>query len=685
MRDAFKILSSASLLLGALLTQQVAAQTAAPSDPFVRGAPAQSLPGLMPLTAPALQTSTSPTSTSALSNSVSPTPSSNPPSTSRLSPLAPAAAPNASEFPALGSPRVYSEGSQTKVVYDLPTGVVYSLTQEFSGLRLEFRQVRSAPSVTAQLGAAVGEYRVASSPSGVQIRLATPFSLSAKSGWRASEAIIASGGRVLILELGPAIGGGAAASLRGTVKTDPPPPSEQAVSPGGVGLTPLAPKNSLSTAPPISLSRGAATSSPASTASAFSSAVGLADPAQGLLSPSDAAAPAGSSGTSAASQLPPGDSLGNAAGALPAPAVGLPGIIDGDPNITRGKANGSPQAGAILAAPRIGKNPGVTRVVLDLPPGTSFQISPGALGLSIDLVGVGADPLSAGIVSSELRGWRYSPAVAGSSTASRSNVFLLSSSPLTLHSGWRGVLLPPASGSDRSRLAIDFSPAFANTTPLLPAEKVLAAAPPVRSSALTFNGTALALPSVVIDAGHGGRDPGAVGLVTEKMVVLDVALRVRRYLQSAGINVIMSRENDSAISNDKNTDLNARAALGYNGAQLYVSIHANSMEPVNVLRGYGIETWWNNNNAASSAFAGLLQANIIQTTGAYNQGLKSSRSLAVLRGSRVPAALVEIGFVGHPVDGSNLEDDNYLERVALGIARGIREALVTGVATQASK
>ncbi|TSA81380.1 N-acetylmuramoyl-L-alanine amidase [Deinococcus detaillensis] len=683
MRDAFKILSSASLLLGALLTQQVAAQTAAPSDPFVRGAPAQSLPGLTPLTTPTLQTSTYPTSTSALSNSVGSSPPSTPPSPSRLNPLPPTAAPSASEFPALGSPRVYSEGSQTKVVYDLPTGVVYSLIQEFSGLRLEFRQVRSAPSVTAQLGAAVGEYRVASSPSGVQIRLATPFSLSAKSGWRASEAIIASGGRVLILEIGPAIGGGAAASLRGTVKTDPPPPSEQAVSPGGVGLTPLALKSNLSTAPPISLSRGAATSSLASTA--FSSAVGLADPAQGLLSPSDTAAAAGSSGTSAASQLPPGDSLGNAAGALPAPAVGLPGISDGDPNITRGKANGSPQAGAILAAPRIGKNPGVTRVVLDLPPGTSFQISPGALGLSIDLVGVGADPLSAGIVSSELRGWRYSPAAAGSGTASRSNVFLLSSSPLTLHSGWRGVLLPPAGGSDRSRLAIDFSPAFANTTPLLPAEKVLAAAPPVRSSALTFNGTALALPSVVIDAGHGGRDPGAVGLVTEKMVVLDVALRVRRYLQSAGINVIMSRENDSAISNDKNTDLNARAALGYNGAQLYVSIHANSMEPVNVLRGYGIETWWNNNNAASSAFAGLLQANIIQTTGAYNQGLKSSRSLAVLRGSRVPAALVEIGFVGHPVDGSNLEDDNYLERVALGIARGIREALVTGVATPAGK
>jgi len=547
------------------------------------------------------------------------------------------------------------------VVYDLPIGVSYTLTPGFSGLRLDFRGLRAAPSITAQLGASVGEYRVATSPGGAQLSLATPFALGLRSGWRASETAIASGGRVLILEFGPAISGGALSSVRGEVRGDQvvTPVSTPSASPPVSPITLTAPGPDSG----AGISRSARPPAPPQAANG---SPGLADPAPGLNT--------GSSSTgSGASQLPPGDAPGNASGALPAPAAGLPGANDSDPNVLRGQASGIALPGALLTAPRIGKNPGVTRVVLDLPPGTSFVITPGALGLSIDLLGVGVDAQVSGAVSSELRGWRYGAA------GTRSNVFLMTASPLGLHSGWRSVFLPPASGSDRSRLAIDLSPAIANTTPLLPSERVLAAVPPVRSGALTFSGAALVAPSVVIDPGHGGRDPGAVGSVTEKAVVLDVALRVRQYLQSAGVTVIMSRDTDRELLPNKNADLNARAALGYNGAQLFLSIHANSMEPANVLRGYGIETWWNNNNVASSAFATLLQNNVIQTTGAFSQGLKSSRSLAVLRGSKVPAALIEIGFVGHPVDGGNLLDNNYLERVALGIARGIREALVTGV------
>ena len=51
----------------------------------------------------------------------------------------------------------------------------------------------------------------------------------------------------------------------------------------------------------------------------------------------------------------------------------------------------------------------------------------------------------------------------------------------------------------------------------------------------------------------------------------------------------------------------------------------------------------------------------------------------MLRNSRIPAALIEVGFTIHPVDGLNLKDENYLDRLALGIANGIRDALITGV------
>ncbi|MFC6662792.1 N-acetylmuramoyl-L-alanine amidase family protein [Deinococcus multiflagellatus] len=170
-----------------------------------------------------------------------------------------------------------------------------------------------------------------------------------------------------------------------------------------------------------------------------------------------------------------------------------------------------------------------------------------------------------------------------------------------------------------------------------------------------------------------------MGAVVEKQVALDVSLRVRDLLRPAGVEVVMTRETDRELLPDKAADLQARAALGTPGTQLFLSIHVNAMPAASALRGYGVETWWNPNHPLSSAFAALLQTNVIAVTGAFSQGLKNNRALAVLRNSRIPAALIEIGYTSHPVDGLNLQNPNYLDRVALGIAQGVREALVTGV------
>lgn len=554
--------------------------------------------------------------------------------------LTPARAASTPVTPPLVEPRVYSEGSMTRVVYDLPPGVNYELTPSYGGLRVDFHNVRATASFNPRLGAAVGQYRAVPLGSSATVNLSTPFPLGQRDGWRAGEATIAAGTRVLILELGPAVSGGQ--KDKGSPLTASARPSVTVSSPA---VSALPSRQAIATLP-------ASNPIPASPVQ------------QGQPVPAD--------------QLAPGDTV-NTPATLPAPAASLPGADEDDPNVLSGRALGSPQAGATLSAPRIGKNPGVTRVVLDLPPGASFNVQPGSAGLNIDLQGVTASAQTHDGVSPELRGWRYSPNGAGL------QVTLLTAAGVTAHSGWRSVFLPPVAGSSNSRLAIDLSPAFANNTPLKASEKVLAAVPPLRSSALTFSGAGLTVaPTVVIDPGHGGIDPGAVGAVVEKEVNLDIALRVRRYLQAAGVNVIMSRDRDTQISLDKATDLNARAALGYHGAQLFLSIHSNSMPAVNVLQGYGVETWWNNNHPGSAAFAALIQNNVVAATGAFSQGLKTGRSLAVLRGSRVPAALVEVGFVGHPVDGNNLKDDNYRERVALGIARGVRAALVSGLGAAAS-
>ncbi|EYB68635.1 cell wall hydrolase/autolysin [Deinococcus phoenicis] len=563
----------------------------AQADPFQRAAPVQAAPNLRTSPAPAAAAGT------------------------------PGNLNNLTGVPSVtfGTPRSSSDGSQTRVVFDLTPGVTYTLTPTFGGLRIDVRGARVLPAVTARLGASVTEYRAG----GGQVTLVTPFPLSLTDGWRASEATLASGTRVLILEFGPTLAGGASPSLLALVRTS------------------------------------AAPATPAQT-QALTAPVGTA-PANLPL----------------AAQLPPGDTVPSASrSSLPPPAPALPGQDPARPSALAGRAPGLLQPGASLTPPRVGKNPGMTRVVLDLPPGVTYRMVPGSLGLRVDLDGVTASQLTAQNVSPEVRAWRYEPTVGGVT------VTLLTGTSLTDRSGWRAQLVPPTEGSDRSRLAIDLSPALADLTPLSARERVLATVPRVSAiggTAILAFSASMMQPRVVIDAGHGGRDPGAVGSIVEKQVTLDVALRVRELLRVAGVDAVLTRDSDRELNPNKNTDLEMRAAMGTPGTQMFLSIHVNAMPAANALRGYGVETWWNPNHPLSSSFAALIQKNVVAVTGAFPQGLRNNRSLSVLRNSRIPAALVEIGYTSHPVDGLNLKDSNYLDRVALGIAQGIREALVTGV------
>ncbi|WP_026332495.1 N-acetylmuramoyl-L-alanine amidase family protein [Deinococcus apachensis] len=578
----------AILLSSSLLCGVTGSWAGAQTDPFQRIAPAQVAPNLRN-TPPATSSPAVTAKAPAVSN--------------------PASAAGAT----FGNPRTSSDGSQTRVVFDLPPGVNYTLAPTFGGLRLDVQGARVLPAVSAPLGASVSEYRAG----GGQVTLVTPFPLSLTDGWRASEATVAAGTRVLILEFGPTLAGGASPSLRALVHTSVP------------------------------------ASTPAAT-------LALTAPVNTVL----------------ADQLPPGDAVPPPPrGSLPPPAPALPNHDTEKPSALAGQAQGAAQTGAPLGAPRVGKNPGMTRVVLDLPPGASYRLVPTGVALRVELTGVSAAALAGQNVSPEVRAWRYEP------TAGGVNVTLLTGTPLTGRSGWRAQLVPPLEGSDRSRLAIDFSPALADLTPLAPREQVVAAVPPLqtlRGTALLASFATMAQPRVVIDPGHGGHDPGAVGSIVEKQVTLDVALRVRDLLRAAGVDVVLTRDSDRELHPSKASDLNMRAAMGTPGTQLFLSIHVNAMPPQNALRGYGVETWWNPNHPLSSNFAALIEKNVVSVTGAFPQGLKSGRSLAVLRNSRIPAALIEIGYTSHPVDGLNLKDTNYLDRVALGIAQGIREALMTG-------
>ncbi|NBD33890.1 MAG: AMIN domain-containing protein [Cyanobacteria bacterium] len=168
---------------------------------------------------------------------------------------------------------------------------------------------------------------------------------------------------------------------------------------------------------------------------------------------------------------------------------------------------------------------------------------------------------------------------------------------------------------------------------------------------------------VVLDPGHGGKDPGAVGIggLQEKNVVLPISHHVRKTLQSNGLQVKMTRWDDRFIS------LGGRTAMANReDADLFISIHANaiSMSRPDV---NGTETFY---YSSGRALAQAIQRNIISKIDMRDRGVKKA-NFYVLRNSAMPAVLVEVGFVTGREDAPRLADPNFRKRMADAIADGI--------------
>ncbi len=173
---------------------------------------------------------------------------------------------------------------------------------------------------------------------------------------------------------------------------------------------------------------------------------------------------------------------------------------------------------------------------------------------------------------------------------------------------------------------------------------------------------------VVIDPGHGGRDPGAVGIngLQEKQVIFPMSLRVAEILESQGVTVVMTRRTDSTLDLQTRVDIAERAR-----GTLFVSIHANaiSMSRPDV---NGVETYYASDSGRRLAAA--IQASMLAATGMNDRGVKQARFF-VLRRTSMPAALVEVGFVTGARDAPRLIDPAWRETAANAIARGILQYL----------
>ena len=181
--------------------------------------------------------------------------------------------------------------------------------------------------------------------------------------------------------------------------------------------------------------------------------------------------------------------------------------------------------------------------------------------------------------------------------------------------------------------------------------------------------------TVVIDAGHGGEDGGALnadGSITEKEINLDVALKLRDLLLLGGIPVVMTRTDDRMLydpdsdfrGRKKQLDLAARREIAEQTENcLFVSIHMNSYPDP---RYHGLQVWYSPNHPASEATAKVVQELVHELMQPENnRHVKAAgSSIYLLHRLQIPAILVECGFLSNPEEAAKLNEESYRENLA---------------------
>lgn len=185
---------------------------------------------------------------------------------------------------------------------------------------------------------------------------------------------------------------------------------------------------------------------------------------------------------------------------------------------------------------------------------------------------------------------------------------------------------------------------------------------------------------VVLDAGHGSPDGGAVGIngTLEKDINLDVVLKLRQILENRGMKVILTREGDSGIFDSnaetihekKVSDMKRRLDIINNSnADLFISVHMNSFTDTT---SNGLHVFYSRNHPQAEETAIRIQKKISSLTGAKTHVVKTaSESLYLMKNPVPPSVLVECGFISNPEEEKLLNDENYRAKIAFAIAEAI--------------
>lgn len=188
-------------------------------------------------------------------------------------------------------------------------------------------------------------------------------------------------------------------------------------------------------------------------------------------------------------------------------------------------------------------------------------------------------------------------------------------------------------------------------------------------------------PCVVIDAGHGGIDPGKIGVngALEKDVNLSIALMVKQFLEADDVRVVLTRETDEGLydadaDNKKVQDMKRRVALIEETAPVVtVSIHQNSYPEEYV---HGAQVFYYDTSAEGKKLAELLQTRLVKDLDPENhRQVKANDSYYLLKKTGSPIVIVECGFLSNWEEAEKLCSEEYQEKLAWSIHLGILQYL----------
>ena len=190
--------------------------------------------------------------------------------------------------------------------------------------------------------------------------------------------------------------------------------------------------------------------------------------------------------------------------------------------------------------------------------------------------------------------------------------------------------------------------------------------------------------TVVLDAGHGGNDPGKIGVddSLEKDLNLIIAKKVQKLLEQQDVKVVMTRETDAGLyeeqtSNKKVQDMKNRCAL-INETQpdCVVSIHQNSYHEEYVT---GAQDYYYGTSKEGERLAEILQEKLITHADPENhRQAKANESYYLLKKTEAPIVIVECGFLSNWEEAKKLQEDSYQNQIAWAVSMGILSYLEEG-------